>query len=1022
VTNPSLVANHQVDVASLAPATLYHYRVVSADAAGNAATSTDQTFTTLPDTTPPANVTGFTAVPGNQQIALSWANPVDVDFAGVRIRRSTTGYPATPTAGTAVYDASGTSTLNTGLTNGTLYYYAAFAYDSSGNFATGAVTNGTPADAVAPGPITGFASTPGDGQNLLAWTNPGDADFSNVVIRRSTAGYPANPAAGSAVYSGVGTSHADTGLVNGTTYYYSAFARDTSNNFSGAAQTSGTPVDVTPPGPVTAFTINSSSGQNQLGWTNPTAPDFQAVTIRRSLSDYPDTPSAGIPVYTGSGTAFNDTGLINGTTYYYAVFAYDEVPNYSAPAQGAGTPSAAPPPPTVCGNGICESGETTSSCPTDCTAPPPPPPVGPTCGNGSCEVGETNASCPADCPITPVPPPSAVCGNAICEGGETYVSCPADCQAPAPPVATPSPSVPPTQAMDKSKIEYYALSRTLALRPDAYGYLHILPEKTLTVTIPPSAFSKPVQSIALNFAGNSYLFSRSSDGSQHVDVVAPKESAGNDGRTSWFIRTAYAAGPMLIASDIIVTYADASTDLASFTAQIDPYGSVHDSNDGPTVKVSGALVTLYQKSGPTWQVWNAGLYSQLNPVTTGADGAFAFMVPTGEYYLEITKSGYRKRETAPVTITSNVINPSVELIKLPPAIIDVIIPGAPLTENIANVAANLTEQTTYVTKIIQREIIEDPRVIKTARNVAVPAATAVSTVVVATAVQATNIVSYLYFIITQPILLIGRRKRKEFGTVYNGLSKLPIDLAIVRIFRTNGKLVRTSVTDKQGRFAFLIEEGEYRIEATKPGFKFPSDFTVGRKEDGRYLDIYHGEPIVVGKEGAVIAVNIPLDPVEKIQTNRRVIMGELGRKLQSFMALASVGFTLIIMAVYRQPYLIIMALIQMALYFMFKRLARPPQSKNWGIIYDEATKRPLSYAIARIIETQYNKVLESRVTDSKGRYNFLVGNNRYFVSVERAGYETKRTAEIDMSQTESGGAVISIDIPLTQKNGPAPKP
>ena len=45
----------------------------------------------------------------------------------------------------------------------------------------------------------------------------------------------------------------------------------------------------------------------------------------------------------------------------------------------------------VCGNGICEGGESTASCPGDC------PPAGPVCGNGVCESGESSATCPGDC-------------------------------------------------------------------------------------------------------------------------------------------------------------------------------------------------------------------------------------------------------------------------------------------------------------------------------------------------------------------------------------------------------------------------------------------------------------------------------------------------------------------------------------------------------------------------------------------------------------------------------------------------
>jgi len=46
----------------------------------------------------------------------------------------------------------------------------------------------------------------------------------------------------------------------------------------------------------------------------------------------------------------------------------------------------------VCGNGVCQTGETHTSCPGDCPAV--------TCGNGTCDTGETTATCPVDCPAT----------------------------------------------------------------------------------------------------------------------------------------------------------------------------------------------------------------------------------------------------------------------------------------------------------------------------------------------------------------------------------------------------------------------------------------------------------------------------------------------------------------------------------------------------------------------------------------------------------------------------------------------
>lgn len=59
----------------------------------------------------------------------------------------------------------------------------------------------------------------------------------------------------------------------------------------------------------------------------------------------------------------------------------------------------------VCGDGICGSSESATSCSADCGVTPPQQPV---CGNGKCESGETSDNCISDCPK---PPSQSVCGN-----------------------------------------------------------------------------------------------------------------------------------------------------------------------------------------------------------------------------------------------------------------------------------------------------------------------------------------------------------------------------------------------------------------------------------------------------------------------------------------------------------------------------------------------------------------------------------------------------------------------------------
>ncbi|MDD4995144.1 MAG: hypothetical protein PHW53_01595 [Patescibacteria group bacterium] len=150
VVDGAFVVDHSIDLNNLLPNTLYHIRVHSTDPESNESVTGDYTFTTLPDTTPPANVTDFTAtVTGPLEITLTWINPTDADFAGVRICRSTVAYPTDPLTCDIIFEGAGTSFIDTDVEAGVTYYYTNFAFDTSNNFASGAI-----ASARVPLPVT----------------------------------------------------------------------------------------------------------------------------------------------------------------------------------------------------------------------------------------------------------------------------------------------------------------------------------------------------------------------------------------------------------------------------------------------------------------------------------------------------------------------------------------------------------------------------------------------------------------------------------------------------------------------------------------------------------------------------------------------------------------------------------------------------------------------------------------------------------------------------------------------------
>ena len=88
------------------------------------------------DRTPPSGVSFFNAVAGTSKVDLSWGNPSNIDFAGVKILRQTGTYPTSVTDGTVVYTGANTSYSDTTVINNTTYYYRIFTFDTNNNYNT----------------------------------------------------------------------------------------------------------------------------------------------------------------------------------------------------------------------------------------------------------------------------------------------------------------------------------------------------------------------------------------------------------------------------------------------------------------------------------------------------------------------------------------------------------------------------------------------------------------------------------------------------------------------------------------------------------------------------------------------------------------------------------------------------------------------------------------------------------------------------------------------------------------------
>jgi hypothetical protein len=235
-----------------------------------------------------------------------------------------------------------------------------------------------------------------------------------------------------------------------------------------------------------------------------------------------------------------------------------------------------------------------------------------------------------------------------------------------------------------------------------------------------------------------------------------------------------------------------------------------------------------------------------------------------------------------------------------------------------------------------------------------------------------------------------KKKANPWGTVYDSVTKQPIDPAYVVLYDMTGKEVATSITDIEGRYGFAVPAGTYTIVANKTNYEFPSKKLSGKVEDELYRDLYFGGPITVTEEGGIIAKNIPLDQLafdwnEYAKDEQRRLRHYHRRdvliaQISNGMFIAGFIITGVSAIVAPSTFNIGMSVIYVivALYKIFGISVYPK-----GSVADAATNIPVPFSVVRVYSTVTNQEILHRVADGMGRYYALTANGEYRVIVDR---------------------------------------
>ncbi|MGB9591650.1 MAG: hypothetical protein ACPL1K_03950, partial [Candidatus Kryptoniota bacterium] len=178
-------------------------------------------------------------------------------------------------------------------------------------------------------------------RSTLTWTNPTSTDLKEIRVMRKEGSYPANHTDGTQVFQtlipepGASMKYVDTGLTNGTTYYYAVFSRDTSDNWNDTVDSNAPDVnaDTGTPSSISSVTISNLNivrdadtvgSSVTVSWQ--TTPLHSPVKIYTKTGDFSTTASDWTEVSSpaiiakGDLDTYTDASQVgNGTAKYYKI-------------------------------------------------------------------------------------------------------------------------------------------------------------------------------------------------------------------------------------------------------------------------------------------------------------------------------------------------------------------------------------------------------------------------------------------------------------------------------------------------------------------------------------------------------------------------------------------------------------------------------------------------------------------------------------------------------------------------------
>jgi len=243
------------------------------------------------------------------------------------------------------------------------------------------------------------------------------------------------------------------------------------------------------------------------------------------------------------------------------------------------------------------------------------------------------------------------------------------------------------------------------------------------------------------------------------------------------------------------------------------------------------------------------------------------------------------------------------------------------------------------------------------------------------------LISNLPFILGNTLLaLLGRKRDGIWGIVIDFDSKKPIPLATARIYNSGTTyFITQTTTDLDGRFGFMLEDGNYRLEIAKDNFwKYVKDIQVKDKK-----------PINLEQEIYLYNIQSHQNVVNSnISIDTSLLKYRISKFLKSIANLLLIlGTVVSILVVFIYPTLINLLILTIYISTLFIRKYVDNKLNRYmpSSILDSSTGYKIPLATIKVYDLNLNLV-DIKKSGMNGCFDFNVTPGWYYLEVIAIGY------------------------------------